>query len=116
MPRVFSYGTLQDESVQLATFGRTLVGQSDVLPGAKAVRLVLDDPALIASSGRAEHTNLDFGDAAARVAGTAFSITDAELARADGYEETAGYKRIEVTLASGLRAWVYVFAATAPGG
>jgi hypothetical protein len=111
MPRVFSYGTLQDESVQLATFGRTLLGQRDELPGAKPVRLVLDDPALIASSGRAEHTNLDFSEATARVAGTAFQITDAELARADAYETTAGYKRIEVVLASGTKAWVYVYGA-----
>jgi hypothetical protein len=29
MPLLFSYGTLQQENVQLATFGRLLYGQKD---------------------------------------------------------------------------------------
>ncbi|WP_330997053.1 hypothetical protein [Burkholderia stagnalis] len=31
--RLFSYGTLQLEQVQLTTFGRKLDGQSDEMPG-----------------------------------------------------------------------------------
>jgi hypothetical protein len=31
--KLFSYGTLQYEAVQLDTFGRTLLGQKDVLLG-----------------------------------------------------------------------------------
>jgi hypothetical protein len=34
-------------------------------------------------------------------------ITEEELAAADAYE-VADYKRVSVTLASGLTAWVYV--------
>ena len=34
--------------------------------------------------------------------------TDAELAAADEYERPALYRRVEVTLASGRQAWVYV--------
>lgn len=43
----------------------------------------------------------------ARVSGTVFEITDAELVSADGYERRAGYDRAPVRLASGDEAWVY---------
>ena len=33
MPLLFSYGTLQEERVQLSTFGRRLRGETDALPG-----------------------------------------------------------------------------------
>ena len=33
MPLLFSYGTLQQDDVQRATFGRLLTGQRDTLPG-----------------------------------------------------------------------------------
>jgi len=33
MPLLFSYGTLQDEPVQRATFGRKLEGSADGLSG-----------------------------------------------------------------------------------
>jgi hypothetical protein len=41
------------------------------------------------------------------VTGTVFDISHAELLRADGYE-VDDYHRIEVQLASGCTAWVYV--------
>jgi hypothetical protein len=31
MPRLFSYGTLQQDTVQMSTFGRLLQGQADEL-------------------------------------------------------------------------------------
>ena len=39
--------------------------------------------------------------------GTVFEITAQELAAADKYE-VSDYKRVSVTLKSGLQAWVYV--------
>jgi len=33
VPLLFSYGTLQEERVQLSTFGRRLSGEPDALPG-----------------------------------------------------------------------------------
>lgn len=102
MPLLFSYGTLQQSSVQFATFGRYLDGVRDSLPG-HAV-------AAVASNGR-EHANVISTDArGAVVDGTVFEVTDDELARADAYEAPDGYARVEVTLHSGRRAWVYVFA------
>ena len=55
------------------------------------------------------------GVAGDRAAGTVFDVSDDELARADDYEVDA-YRRVAVTLASGMQAWVYVDARYAPPG
>jgi hypothetical protein len=47
---LFSYGTLQLESVQMATFGRVLSGLSDVLSGFAEAPLPIADEAVIAAS------------------------------------------------------------------
>jgi gamma-glutamylcyclotransferase (GGCT)/AIG2-like uncharacterized protein YtfP len=112
MPLVFSYGTLQQEDVQLATFGRLLRGQRDELPGFESSRVEIKDPRVAAASGKTHHSNVTFnGRDDSRVSGTVFEITDAELAAADQYEQVAAYKRIAALLASGKQAWVYVDAA-----
>ena len=109
MPLVFSYGTLQEERVQLSTFGRLLNGQRDELPGFEQSLVRIEDPHVVATSGRTHNANVTFnGRSDSRVRGTVFEITDAELAAADQYEQVAAYKRIAVALASGKQAWVYV--------
>ena len=45
MPKLFSYGTLQQENVQLATFGRTLVGSKDQLIGYQLGKIDITDDA-----------------------------------------------------------------------
>jgi len=100
MALLFSYGSLQQPAVQLATFGRLLHGAADALPGYTTVT--------VSSNGR-EHANAVRGGAASTLAGTRLEVTDAELARADAYEGPDGYARVEVMLASGRRAWVYTF-------
>ncbi len=106
--KLFSYGSLQSEPVQLATFGRKLHGRADSLPGYRLERLAIGDPAVVALSGASHHPIvIASGDPADRVAGMVFEITPEELQRADTYE-VADYRRIEATLASGTRAWVYV--------
>lgn len=108
MERLFSYGTLQQENVQLATFGRLLQGSPDTLVGFKQELVEITDPDVLAKSGKRFHPILLRSDNPAdRVEGTVFSITSAELAAADAYE-VADYERIAVTLASGSGAWVYV--------
>jgi hypothetical protein len=110
---LFSYGTLQTEAVQLATFGRTLQGVPDALPGYKLTMLAIDDPNVVATSGATHHPIIKFSGAASdTVPGSVFRITAAELAQADRYE-VAAYRRVAVELASGLTAWVYVDAAYA---
>ena len=116
MPPVFSYGTLQQDNVQLTTFGRRLHGQRDELPGFELSLVPIDDPPLGASLGRTHHANVVAnGRPDSRVSGTVFEITDAELASADEYERVASYIRIAVTLASGTEAWVYVDARSVTG-
>jgi hypothetical protein len=107
MPLLFSYGTLQQESVQLTTFGRLLDGRSDELVGFEQALLEITDPAFVAASGKSHHAIVRFnGRPDSRVRGMVFELTDGELARADAYEP-AGYTRISTTLASGEEAWVY---------
>ncbi|MCK9688376.1 gamma-glutamylcyclotransferase family protein [Scleromatobacter humisilvae] len=114
MPLLFSYGTLQQDDVQRATFGRLLTGQPDTLPGYLQEMHEIDDPEVVATSGKTHHPIVrPGGDAADRVAGTVFEISDAELAQADVYE-VAAYRRVPVTLESGRQAWVYIDARFAP--
>jgi hypothetical protein len=103
---LFSYGTLQDRAVQLANFGRLLLGRPDSLPGYLLLPITIDDPTVVALSGKSQHTIAKRTDAGEEVAGLVFEITAQELAAADRYE-VAEYTRVEVTLKSGVRAWVY---------
>lgn len=115
MPFLFSYGSLQQEDVQLSTFGRLLQGKRDELPGYEAALVKIEDPQITSTIGRSHYDNAKYnGRSESVVNGTVFEITDAELTAADKYEEIASYKRIAVTLVSGMRAWVYVDSRTAP--
>lgn len=115
MPLIFSYGTLQRENVQLATFGRKLGGHADELPRYETSAVRIEDPKVAEAAGQAFHANVLFnGRDDSTVMGTALEVTDAELEMADRYEKPASYKRIGVTLASGKEAWVYHYAAPVP--
>ena len=117
MPLLFSYGTLQQDSVQLATFGRLLHGQHDELAGFEPSRVKIEDPRMVAALGRTHHQNVTFnGRDDSRVSGTVFEITDSELVAADAFERRFSYARIEATLASGRRAWLYVDSGGEPDG
>jgi len=109
MPLLFSYGSLQLEDVQLATFGRRLEGRRDELLGAKRSSVPIADPEMIETLGKTHHDNVTFdpGDEGG-VAGTVFEITESELASADVYEAAFAFTRTSVVLASGSTAWVYM--------
>lgn len=107
---LFSYGTLQDESVQRRLFGRPLPGTPDVLPGFRMDWLEERDPAAVASSGVVRHPVVhETGATDDRVPGTLLRVTVAELEQADEYE-AGDYRRVRVVLASGESAWLYVAA------
>jgi gamma-glutamylcyclotransferase (GGCT)/AIG2-like uncharacterized protein YtfP len=109
MTHLFSYGTLREPQVQLATFGRLLGGVPDAIVGYRLETLTIRDPAVIATSGSEHHPILvPSEDPDAAVEGTVFNITADELRAADDYE-VDDYQRVEVPLRSGRRAWVYVF-------
>ena len=104
MPRLFSYGTLQQDAVQLATFGRLLRGQPDELVGFEQSLFRIEDPQFVAASGKADHAIVMFnGRPDSRVKGMVFEVTDEELAASDTYEPAG----------SGGHAWVYAKAVDA---
>ena len=115
MPRLFSYGTLQQEGVQLSSFGRRLKGVKDELPGYRVSLVQVTDPGVIAASGRTHHENAIFtGKADDRIPGTLFEVTEAEIAKADHYELLSGYRRIEAVLVSGTKAILYIHPVETP--
>ncbi len=105
--KLFSYGTLQYESVQLATFGRKLQGSADFLPGFRMTMIDITDSDVIAKSGQDKHLMAVYGNKTDQLGGVVFEVSAAELTQADLYE-VDDYQRILVQLASGVRAWVYV--------
>ena len=108
MELLFTYGTLQLEDVQLATFGRKLEGRRDALPGYRLVMIKISDEDFVVKSGTADHRNLQFtGNASDLVEGIVFSVTINELEQSDAYEPE-GYARAQVQLASGATAWMYL--------
>ncbi|GEM_PF-639966 len=107
---LFSYGTLQLPDVQLDTFGRLLEGAEDALPGFRLEWTDVGDERVAQLSGLDKHPILRrTDDPRDRVFGRVLRLTADELDAADEYE-VALYRRAAVTLASGLRAWVYVAA------
>lgn len=109
---LFSYGTLQALPVQIATFGRPLNGETDRLLGYTLSMVDIHHTGVIHTSGQAKHpiatpshNKDDYID------GTVFNMNITEIALADTYEVDA-YRRISVTLESGITAWVYVDAQT----
>jgi predicted secreted Zn-dependent protease len=114
--RLFSYGTLQLEKVQLATFGRRLAGSADTLSGYRLGSIEVASDDAVAISGVAAHPIVRAtGNPLDLVAGMVFEVTPAELAQADAYE-SIDYQRVRVTLTSGRRAWVYAAALALAAG
>jgi gamma-glutamylcyclotransferase (GGCT)/AIG2-like uncharacterized protein YtfP len=95
--QLFTYGTLQEEAVQLGVFSRLLTGVQDTLSNHKiAVQKVANRyPTL-------EHTN----NGKDKIKGKIYTLSPEELEKADAYEGEA-YERIKITLISGNKAWAY---------
>lgn len=108
MPLLFSYGTLREEGVQLATFGRKLLGVEETLVGYEPSQVRIEDPAVATRLGRTHHANVRFTGGQDVVPGLLLELTDAELARADEFESQYGYRRVGARLRSGREGWVYV--------
>jgi Gamma-glutamyl cyclotransferase, AIG2-like len=117
---LFSYGTLRQENVQMASFGRLLAGSPDALPGYTSVMVEITASGVVAASGAKFHPMVvETGDPADQVSGTLFLITEAELAAADAYEVSASRESLtwriggHMRLRLGSRAW-RATVATAP--
>src|SRR5687768_9431863 len=84
---LFSYGTLQSETVQLAIFGRRLDGQPDALVRYRIVMIEIEDQDFVVTSGTPHHRNLRFtGVQSDIVEGTRLPLTKSELDLADSYD------------------------------
>ncbi len=95
---IFTYGTLQENEVQLGVFSRPLVGFQDELRNYR-----LSDIKVANRYPTLEHT----GSATDKIIGKVYTLTPEELIKADAYEGEA-YERKEIKLASGKKAWVYM--------
>ena len=108
MDYLFSYGTLQDKDVQIATFGRQVEGTPDELIGFRRDWVHITDPYVLKTSGMAQHPIvIQTDNPDDRVAGSVFALSPDDIARADAYE-VDDYMRASVSLASGKTAWLYV--------
>ena len=108
MEALFSYGTLQQQAVQLDTFGKELIGEADTLAGFTIGEVEITDAAVLKSSGQRFHPILRYsGNLSDRVSGTIFLVTHDELKQADNYE-VDDYKRVLLTFVSGKQAWCYI--------
>ena len=110
---LFSYGTLQEEKVQIELFGRILQGSRDLLRGYLASTIEIKDESFLSNAETQYHLiAMPSNDKNDSIIGTVFEISKAELLLADKYEPQE-YKRIQVALESGQEAWIYVAAETA---
>lgn len=103
MEQIFSYGTLQSKEIQMQVFNKLLTGTPDQLPGYKLKDLQIEE-----EFGMTDYfVAVPAEDPSDMIDGIVFSISGEDLAKADQFESNA-YKRIEITLKSGITAWVYI--------
>ena len=93
---LFVYGTLKDPTVQQAVFGRVVTGKPDTLEGFVKGEISL---------GGMVYPIIQ-PDSTSQIEGLVIEVTPHELAVIDRYEGS-DYQRVQVTLKSGQRAWVY---------
>ncbi|MES1219679.1 MAG: gamma-glutamylcyclotransferase family protein [Bacteroidota bacterium] len=104
---LFSYGTLQQEKVQLDLFGRILQGSIDTLKGYKIAPIEIRDKIFLAKGAGKNHLiAIETKDSDDKITGTVLELTEEELLSADKYEPEE-YIRVAVILESGKRAWIY---------
>lgn len=105
--RLFAYGTLQTEAVQISVFGRRLDAKPDALVGYCLTMIEVQDQSFLAHTGAVQRSLQHTGNTSDFVEGSVFALTQNEIEQADAYEP-AEYKRVQVRLRSGVDAWVYI--------
>ena len=103
MEQLFSYGTLQSKEIQMQVFNKLLTGTPDQLTGYKLKDLQIEEEFGIEDYFVATPSD-NPSDA---VDGIVYNISSADLAKADQFESNA-YKRVQITLKSGVVAWIYL--------
>lgn len=100
--KLFTYGTLQYNDVQENLFGRALIGTPETLIGYTLKKIQIEEEFGIVHYPIIEETR----NPEDTINGIVYDITDIELRQADLYEGIH-YKRVEVQLNSGQKAWAY---------
>jgi Gamma-glutamyl cyclotransferase, AIG2-like len=103
---LFSYGTLQKETVQLELFGRHLTGSKDILEGYMLAPIEIKDESFL-SKGDQKNQLTAIQSVGDIIEGIVFKISMKELLKSDDYEPE-NYERIKVALQSGKEAWIYL--------
>lgn len=95
---IFTYGTLQEQRIQHALFGRTLKGVKDELKGylLSSEKAYGQYPIIQPSLNKTD-----------TILGMVYELSEHELLQTDNYEG-ASYTRKKLRLRSGKMAWVYV--------
>ncbi len=102
--KLFSYGMIQSEEIQISTYGRKLTGIIDILPGYNLTTFSqqnLDNTTLHPILTSTNNTKDE-------IIGWVFDVTPEELNITD-LIDPKNYKRISVKLRSGIDAWVYAY-------
>lgn len=109
---LFSYGTLQEDRVQLKLFGRLLKGAKDTLKGYRVSPIEITDEAFL-SKGEQKDQRIAIlsNDKNDTIEGTVLEVTGAELILADSYEPN-DYERVKVEFESGKKGWIYAAKST----
>ncbi|MGZ9676181.1 gamma-glutamylcyclotransferase family protein [Flavobacterium sp. GNP001] len=103
MEYLFSYGTLQSKEIQMQVFNKLLIGTENQLTGYKLKGLQIEE-----EFGMEDYfVAMPSDDPADAITGIAFAVTSDDLIKADQFESNA-YKRTEITLKSGITAWIYI--------
>ena len=103
MEKLFSYGTLRSKQIQMQLFNKLLKGTQDQLLGYKLKSLQIEE-----EFGMADYVvAVPSEDSSDPIHGIVYNISPSDLAKVDIFESNA-YKRVEVTLKSGVVAWIYI--------
>lgn len=95
---LFSYGSLQEEAVQLNLYNRVLAGKKDYLEAFAFSNQKIASlyPIIFKTDNLTD-----------RIVGMVFEISEEELLITDEYEGDS-YRKVQVKLKSGIIAWCYV--------
>ncbi len=97
MEKLFTYGSLQLLPVQKKLFNRKLAGTSDILLGYEIGTIKIDGKIFNIATPKTESW----------IEGIVYNLTKEDLKITDRYEGRM-YKRMIITLQSGIESWVYL--------
>lgn len=103
---LFSYGTLQDQSIQMKLFGRKLQGSTDSLEGFKMEYIDLNTPDSEWNARFVYPIAIPTNSSEDCIEGVVYEVSTDDLKIADTYEGSS-YRRIEFVLKSGRTCWFY---------